>query len=191
MAFDYFNYKSNNKVQKGSILFSQPLMRDKNFSRSVILICEHNNEGSFGYKLNNKIDPGIIKNFDDKNILGSIYDGGPVDLSYLNFIHNHNFASKNCMQIKENIFLGGDYKLVTDRIKLDKKFKYKFFLGYSGWDAGQLEDEINNNSWIVFNEYDTNFLFKHSNDIFWSKFLKKFGEKNKLFSNYPYDPTLN
>ncbi|MAR85552.1 MAG: hypothetical protein CL869_05080, partial [Cytophagia bacterium] len=66
MSFDYFNYKSNNKVQKGSILFSQPLMRDKNFSRSVILICEHNKQGSLGYKLNNKIDTEMIKNFDDK-----------------------------------------------------------------------------------------------------------------------------
>ena len=57
--------------------------------------------------------------------------------------------------------------------------------------AKQIEDEIKNNSWIVFNDYNTNFLFKHSNDIFWSNFLKKFGEKNKLFSNYPSDPTLN
>ena len=191
MSFDYFNYKSNNKVQKGSILFSQPLMKDKDFSRSVILICEHNNDGSFGYKLNDKLDADMIKSIDDKNVIENIYNGGPVDFSYLNFIHNNNFDSENCIQIKENIYLGGDYKLVTDRIKLDKKFKYKFFLGYSGWASGQLEDEINNNSWIVFNEYDTNFLFKHSNDIFWSKFLKKFGPKNKLFSNYPYDPTLN
>ena len=55
MEFDYFNYKSNNKVQKGSIIFSQPLMKDKNFHRSVILICEHNDDGSLGYKLNEKI----------------------------------------------------------------------------------------------------------------------------------------
>ena len=54
MNFDYFNYKSNDKVKKGSIIFSQPLMNDKNFKRSIILICEHDRDGSFGYKLNDK-----------------------------------------------------------------------------------------------------------------------------------------
>ena len=56
MNFDYFNYKSNDKVKKGSIIFSQPLMNDKNFKRSIILICEHGRDGSFGYKLNDKVD---------------------------------------------------------------------------------------------------------------------------------------
>ena len=56
MKFDYFNFKSNNKVKKGSIIFSQPLMKDPNFQRSLIFICEHNNEGSFGYVLNEKIN---------------------------------------------------------------------------------------------------------------------------------------
>ena len=56
MNFDYFNYKSNYKVKKGSIIFSQPLMNDKNFKRSIILICEHGRDGSFGYKLNDKVD---------------------------------------------------------------------------------------------------------------------------------------
>ena len=52
MEWDYFNYKSNNKVKKGSVLISEPFMKDPFFVRSVILICEHNDEGSFGYKLN-------------------------------------------------------------------------------------------------------------------------------------------
>ena len=56
MDFDYFNFKSNNKVTKGSLILSQPLMKDLNFNRSIILICEHNIEGSYGYKLNDKLN---------------------------------------------------------------------------------------------------------------------------------------
>ena len=60
MDFDYFNFKSNNKVAKGSLILSQPLMKDLNFERSIILICELNSEGSFGYKLNEKLNTDSV-----------------------------------------------------------------------------------------------------------------------------------
>ena len=192
MEFDYFNYKSNNKVQKGSIIFSQPLMKDKNFYRSVILICEHNDGGSLGYKLNEKIASINIQTSLDKLIIDNLYNGGPVDHNYLNFIHNFDGVVGDKLAIDNNLFLGGD---IDNVIYLSKKkheiLKFKFFLGYSGWEPKQLEDEINDNSWIVINEYDSDFIFKDINERFWSKFLSKNGGKNKIFSNYPSDPSLN
>ena len=73
MNFDYFNYKSNDKVKKGSIIFSQPLMNDKNFKRSIILICEHGRDGSFGYKLNDKVDCEYLEINVDKKIKNNLY----------------------------------------------------------------------------------------------------------------------
>ena len=90
------------------------------------------------------------------------------------------------------MFLGGD---IDNVIYLSKKkpdtLKFKFFLGYSGWEPKQLEDEINDNSWIVINEYNSDFIFKDIDEKFWFKFLSKNGGKNKIFSNYPSDPSLN
>ena len=101
MNFDYFNYKSNDKVKKGSIIFSQPLMNDKNFKRSIILICEHGRDGSFGYKLNDKVDCEYLEINVDKKIKNNLYYGGPVDNTFLNFVHNDNDLGGDKLKIKK------------------------------------------------------------------------------------------
>ena len=190
MNFDYFNYKSNDKVKKGSIIFSQPLMNDKNFKRSIILICEHDRDGSFGYKLNDKVDCEYLEINVDKKIKNNLYYGGPVDNTFLNFVHNDNDLGGDKLKIKKNIFLGGDY----DEIKLKmyrKEIKCKFFMGYSGWSKDQLEDEIKENSWIVINNFDLDKIFEIVDEKSWSKILSEDSFRNKIFSNYPSDSTLN
>ena len=191
MKFDYFNFKSNNKVKKGSIIFSQPLMKDPNFQRSLIFICEHNNEGSFGYVLNEKINAQNLDIEFNNVIVNNLYLGGPVEKSYLNFVHNLKNLSDS-EEIIDDVYLGGDIDEFIENKTLNKnKLKYKFFSGYSGWSSDQLQEEINQNSWIVVNQFNSDILFKNIDDKFWSVFLSEFGGKNKIFSNYPKDPSLN
>lgn len=191
MKFDYFNFKSNNKVKKGSIIFSQPLMKDPNFQRSLIFICEHNNEGSFGYVLNEKINTQNLDIEINNLIVNNLYLGGPVEKSYLNFIHNLKNLSDS-EEIIDDVYLGGNIDEFIKNKNLNKnKLKYKFFSGYSGWSSDQLQEEINQNSWIVVNQFNSDILFKNIDDKFWSVFLSEFGGKNKIFSNYPKDPSLN
>ena len=191
MDFDYFNFKSNNKVTKGSLILSQPLMKDLNFERSIILICEHNSDGSFGYKLNDKLSPDFITSDLNKIIKENLYDGGPVENSYLNFIHSSG-QIKDSVKISKDIYLGGDLDSVIDDIENNvPSFKFKFFSGYSGWSPNQLDNEIDENSWIVINDYISNFIFDKIDEKFWMSFLSGRGGKNKIFSNYPKDPSLN
>ena len=191
MDFDYFNFKSNNKVTKGSLILSQPLMKDLNFERSIILICEHNSDGSFGYKLNDKLHPKSIVSDLNKSIKENLYLGGPVENSYLNFIHSSN-QIEGSIKIKNDIYLGGDLDYALANISNNNTdFKVKFFSGYSGWSPNQLDNEIEENSWIVINEYISNFIFDQIDERFWTSFLSGKGGKNKIFSNYPKDPTLN
>tara|TARA_B100001175_G_C19353826_1_gene563684 strand:- start:250 stop:843 length:594 start_codon:yes stop_codon:yes gene_type:complete len=191
MKFDYFNFKSNNKVKKGSIIFSQPLMKDPNFQRSLIFICEHNNEGSFGYVLNEKINTQNLDLELNNVIINNLYLGGPVEKSYLNFIHNLKNLSDS-EEIIDDVYLGGNIDEFIKNKNLNKnKLKYKFFSGYSGWSSDQLQEEINQNSWIVVNQFNSDILFKNIDDKFWSVFLSEIGGKNKIFSNYPKDPSLN
>lgn len=191
MDFDYFNFKSNNKVTKGSLILSQPLMKDLNFERSIILICEHNSDGSFGYKLNDKLSPDSIKSDTNKIIKENLYDGGPVENSYLNFIHSSG-QIKDSVKISKDIYLGGDLDSLIDDIENNvSSLKFKFFSGYSGWSPNQLDNEIDENSWIVINDYISNFIFDKIDEKFWISFLSDRGGKNKIFSNYPKDPSLN
>ena len=191
MDFDYFNFKSNNKVTKGSLILSQPLMKDLNFERSIILICEHSSDGSFGYKLNDKLSPDSIMSDLNQIIKENLYLGGPVENSYLNFIHSSD-KIKDSVKIKNDIYLGGDLDSVLEDAKNNiSDLKLKFFSGYSGWSAGQLDKEIEENSWIVINEYISNFIFDEIDEKFWTSFLSDKGGKNKIFSNYPKDPSLN
>ena len=191
MDFDYFNFKSNNKVTKGSLILSQPLMKDLNFERSIIFICEHNSDGSFGYKLNDKLSPDSVTSDLNQIIKENLYIGGPVENSYLNFIHNSD-QIKDSVKITDNIYLGGDLDSVLEGIENNiSNFKLKFFSGYSGWSPKQLDKEIEENSWIVINEYISNFIFDEIDEKFWTSFLSDKGGKHKIFSNYPKDPSLN
>tara|TARA_B000000475_G_scaffold173145_1_gene139235 strand:- start:276 stop:851 length:576 start_codon:yes stop_codon:yes gene_type:complete len=191
MDFDYFNFKSNNKVTKGSLILSQPLMKDLNFERSIILICEHNSDGSFGYKLNDKLSPDSVTSDLNQIIKENLYIGGPVENSYLNFIHNSD-QIKDSVKITDNIYLGGELDSVLEGVENNiSDFKLKFFSGYSGWSPKQLDKEIEENSWIVINEYISNFIFDEIDEKFWTSFLSDKGGKHKIFSNYPKDPSLN
>ena len=191
MDFDYFNFKSNNKVTKGSLILSQPLMKDLNFERSIILICEHNSDGSFGYKLNDKLNPDSVTSDLNQTIKENLYLGGPVENSYLNFIHSSD-QIKDSIKITKNIYLGGDLDSVLEGIENNiSNFKLKFFSGYSGWSQNQLEMEIEENSWIVVNEYDYDLIYREIDNHFWSRFLSNQGKKNKIFSNYPKDSSMN
>ena len=116
MDFDYFNFKSNNKVTKGSLILSQPLMKDLNFERSIIFICEHNSDGSFGYKLNDKLSPDSVTSDLNQIIKENLYIGGPVENSYLNFIHNSD-QIKDSVKITDNIYLGGDLDSVLEGVE--------------------------------------------------------------------------
>ena len=191
MDFDYFNFKSNNKVTKGSLILSQPLMKDLNFERSIIFICEHNSDGSFGYKLNDKLSPDSVTSDLNQTIKENLYIGGPVENSYLNFIHNSD-QIKDSVKITDNIYLGGELDSVLEGVENNiSDFKLKFFSGYSGWSPKQLDKEIEENSWIVINEYISNFIFDEIDEKFWTSFLSDKGGKHKIFSNYPKDPSLN
>ena len=191
MDFEYFNFKSNNKVTKGSLILSQPLMKDLNFERSIIFICEHNSDGSFGYKLNDKLSPDSVTSDLNQTIKENLYIGGPVENSYLNFIHNSD-QIKDSVKITDNIYLGGDLDSVLEGVENNiSDFKLKFFSGYSGWSPKQLDKEIEENSWIVINEYISNFIFDEIDEKFWTSFLSDKGGKHKIFSNYPKDPSLN
>ena len=186
--------KSLIKPQSGSLLISEPFLGDPNFERTVILICSHDEEeGTFGLVLNR---PSNLKLSDVIDVYNDSFDaelgvGGPVQYNTLHYVHRLPDLPQS-VQLDEGLYWGGDFELLRTMIGagLVKTDDIKFFLGYSGWTSGQLQEEIDKNVWIVNNEA-ANKLFNLDSDTLWRSVLRDMGGKFKVLSNYPIDPRLN
>tara|TARA_B100000929_G_scaffold279396_1_gene256497 strand:+ start:485 stop:1033 length:549 start_codon:yes stop_codon:yes gene_type:complete len=181
-------------LEKGSLLIAEPTgLSDLNFDRSVILLVEHNESGSVGFILNKKLNYSTKDLIIDIKYKFPIYNGGPVHTENLYFIHNQPKLIPNSLRITKEIYWGGDFSIVlklinSKQIKLDE---IKFFLGYSGWDKNQLENEIAISSWVVKKENrDANLLLKNCDDI-WKEKLLELGGKYLIWSNSPENPSNN
>jgi putative transcriptional regulator len=180
-------------IQIGKLLLSDPFLDDEFFSRSVIQLCNHNLEGSFGFMINKPLEMKIheaITGFPKTD--AHIYYGGPVDSHLLNFLHNYEDIDDS-LEVASGIFWNGDYEEVKDRISngtMDFN-RIKFFLGYSGWGIGQLQDEIDEeNTWVVTDSTPA-FVFDDEAEDLWSSILKSMGGEYADMARYPLDPQLN
>lgn len=180
--------------EKGDLLISEPFLPDPNFERSVVLLCEHNDEGSLGFVLNKPSGIHLEDALDEvAGFNKMLYTGGPVQINTLHFIHKATPMLSSSEKIGENIYWGGDYDQLLSLINTRQLSPedIKFFMGYSGWAAGQLEAELEENSWIVYKRASAQQVFQMSPDLLWREVLKSMGGKYRMFSNYPTDPRLN
>ena len=104
MDIDYFNFNSKLEVKRGSLLVSQPFLIDSYFSRSVILICEHNKNGSLGFQVNKSLNINLNDVSDNIFIKEKIYLGGPVNNKDIYFIHKHDNLEENSISINKDFF---------------------------------------------------------------------------------------
>ena len=189
----FFDYTNRVEPKKGCLLVSEPYLPDPNFERTIILLCEHGVEGSFGFVLNKPSPAKIadvmetIQNFD-----AHVYVGGPVQQDTLHYLHRIK-TLEGATEVGEGIYWGGNFEQLNllingKNIAVDD---VKFFLGYSGWSEGQLEEELKANSWIVSGKVDEQLIFETNAEIMWQKALKAMGGRFSVYSNYPVDPRLN
>jgi putative transcriptional regulator len=190
---EFFKYSNKLKPEKGRLLISEPFLPDPNFERTVVLLCEHNEEGSFGFVLNK---PSVLKLGEVMEDLATmesvVFVGGPVQQDTLHFIHR-NVSLTNAVEIAQNVFWGGDFEdllSLTDTKQISAN-DVRFFLGYSGWGPGQLESEIEQDSWIVCDFVTDQLLFDTEPELLWRRALDNMGGRFSVYSNYPVDPRLN
>ncbi len=179
--------------QKGSLLISEPTLKDSYFNRSVVLIVEHNNDGTVGFILNKQIDVdlnGLVSDFEE--IEASVFFGGPVNKDNLFFIHSFGKEIEGALPITKKLFWGGDFTMLKDILRKDKSNidKVRFFIGYSGWDPGQLQMELDQNSWVVKSMVEDNILTISPKNL-WKDTLRKMGNEVALLSFFPENPQLN
>lgn len=182
------------EILPGTLLIADPFLKDPNFLRTVVLICKHKNEGSLGFVVNRTHQDMVVS--DAHSLLEGcnfpLYYGGPVQMNTIHFLHTCPQKIHDGQQIAEGIFWGGNFEQAATAIKnqLVKEHQLRFYIGYSGWGEGQLENEMNEKSWLTVNS-DKKIIFHTSADMVWQEALRRKGGEYTQLIHYPIDPQLN
>lgn len=191
---DFFSADKLIEPTKGDLLISEPYLPDPNFERTVVLICEHDENGTFGYVLNRKADLQVTDLVEEaEGFEAPVYVGGPVQKDSLHFIHRVAEMAEDEKEILSGVYWAGDFDDLLLRIntKQIQKQDVRFFLGYSGWSPGQLMEELEQKSWIVCKGVGQSIVFDIAPEEMWKAVLKRMGGKFKMIAGYPVDPRLN
>lgn len=182
------------KPSAGQLLISEPFMLDPNFKRTVILLCEHDEEsGTVGFILNKSLDVRVCDALLDFDVVtNELFYGGPVAQDTLHYLHMYGDKIEDSLHISDNIYWGGNFEQLGDLLRdgLIDPNGVKFFLGYSGWSPGQLHEEMIDKSWIIA-QATGKYVFETARNELWKKVLTDLGGEHKLITNYPEDPRLN
>lgn len=181
------------KPTKGHLLVAEPsIIGDVAFNRSVVLLADHSEKGSVGFILNKALDFTLKDLIPELDVNFKIYNGGPVEQDNLYFIHKVPDLIPDSIEIANGIYWGGNFEAVQQLISKNQinEKQIRFFLGYSGWDANQLNEELNSRSWIV-TTHEKNDIIEHPDSSFWKDKMRQLGGEYILWSNAPENPTYN
>lgn len=148
---------------KNHFLIAMPQLQDPYFERTVTLICDHSEEGAMGIVINRPMDlyfGEVLEqlnlpndNLEAKTLDKPVLIGGPVARENGLVLHKTDYEHKNIwdstLAVSEKIHLTTSQDILHALAKGKGPAQQHFALGYSGWDAGQLEEEIRNNSWLI------------------------------------------
>lgn len=195
MIINYNFFEADNKLPpaKGRILISEPFLQDNYFKRSIVLLTEHSDTGTVGFVLNKPLNiyiNEIMSDFPECDIMVSL--GGPVNTNTIHYIHTLGDIVPDSIKVKDNIYWGGDFNVIKKLIKSKNlnKDNIRFFLGYSGWYPGQLENELAENAWVVA-EISSEEIMQPMNQNKWKSTLKRLGKKYRMWAEFPENPELN
>ena len=137
-------------------LLAMPSLEDINFSRSVTLICEHNEDGALGVVINRPTNLSVAEIFEQLDLEGKSIDcsdvvhfGGPVASERGLVLHESLGSWEYTLPITDTLGLTTSKDILDALSKGQGPKSYLFVLGYAGWKSGQLEAEIQENSWLI------------------------------------------
>jgi putative transcriptional regulator len=191
---DMFTILPEDKIpEKGKILISEPFLPDTFFSRSIVYLTDHSPQGSVGFILNKKVDLKVssaITGFEgwDENL----NMGGPVAPDTIHYLHTSGDMIPKSVLVEDNIFWGGDIDSIRDLVAAGSitRVQIRFFLGYSGWSAGQLERELQENSWVIA-KVKPEIIMNNRGEDTWKMVLRSFKNKYRIWADFPDSPEMN
>jgi putative transcriptional regulator len=178
----------------GILLIADPFLKDPNFMRTVVFLCEHQDEGSFGFVLNKNYEytlDELVSGLEDLSKI-PVYLGGPVQMDTIHFLHQYPDKISGGYEIIDGVFWGGNFETAIELIRSGEidTTKIRFYIGYSGWGSGQLDDELKEKSWLTV-PASRKLVFHKQPDEIWKEALRHLGGEYEMMVNFPIDPQLN
>ncbi len=177
----------------GILLIADPFLKDPNFLRTVVFLCDHKEEGSFGFVLNRQYENklgDLIPELEGNQL--PVYYGGPVQIDTIHFLHQYPDEIPGGQEILKGVYWGGDFDAAVNMLKNDQtdETKIRFYIGYSGWGEGQLETEMKEKTWLTV-KATRKLIFHPDTEEIWKDSLKHLGGDYEIMVNFPIDPQLN
>ncbi len=180
-------------VKPGEILIAKPFLQDDYFKRTIIYTVEHNSTGSLGFVLNKPHGLWLKDIFPHlKNGNFPLFEGGPVSPNQLFYTHTIGLKLSDSIKIAEGVFWGGNFFELSQMIENNElnPNEIRFYIGYSGWSAGQIDVEMEKEMWFI-RPANYKELLKSNSEQMWATELNKINPGFKAFSDFSFDPSLN
>ena len=180
----------------GVLLVAEPFLREDYFNHAVITLIEYDKDkSSMGLVLNKPTGYTLgeaIEGIDD-NIDTPIYCGGPVSCDRMFYIHSLGNEFPHSRKLSDDLYIGGDFESVKSYVNMGLPTEgiIRFFVGYSGWDPGQLEEEITRHVWAVAPRPANSEILREDGDSFWYHIVRSMGVKYRNLRSHPLAPHFN
>ncbi len=175
--------KGQDNYLTGRLLLAMPAMGDPRFHKAVIYMCAHDENGAMGLVINHTL-PGVdlsqllkqlnITPEETKARDSAVMSGGPVETARGFVLHSNDFEQSDTIKIDEDFYVTGTIDALKAIAGGDGPDKMLFILGYAGWSKGQLDQEMQQNAWLV-TDPDPDLIFAAPPEEKWTKAIQKLG----------------
>ena len=182
-------------LSKGVFLVASPSLRDPNFRQTVVLLCEYGAEGALGVIVNRPTAISLTEALPQIPILEGqrhiLFSGGPVQPNQVMVLYRVSEEPIETHHVFDGVYLGGSLGRLEQLMVTPKTNEsFRAFMGYSGWAAGQLENEMKTGSWLTL-PGDPSIVFEKDPANVWPDIFRSLGGQFAMYAEMPADPSLN
>ncbi len=186
----------NEEYGKGHFLIANPVLPDRNFSRPVVLLCDHNEEGSFGLVVNRRTNLKTSEVFPENDFFKAserpVFAGGPVSSTQVFYLCRSQDPLPGLDRVCEGIYMGMSRDALEKALGSirNPETNIRFYMGYSGWGAGQLACEMEQRSWLTCVALES-LVFEEAENKIWHDAVRSLGKEYEYLLQAPLDPSQN
>lgn len=180
----------------GALLVAEPFLREQYFNHAVICLIDYRiNKESMGIVLNRTTNYTLNSLVDKISVKDEIpvFCGGPMSCDRLYFIHTLGDIIPDSREIVHGLYIGGNFDAMLDYVNsgYPTEGKIRFFIGYSGWDIGQLDGELRKSVWAVTDIPEIDTLLTGEENSYWHNLVRSMGKRYRGWLYHPQNPMVN